>query len=187
MISHHILALLTLYTAQDSFDTEQQLLHRERLGDIVVTTNLESFEDIFLQTLCSKEDDRDVGIECTNLLSHGETIFLGHHHVEDTEVITTLQIGFISSISISVKIAEIAFGLYVLAQEHSEVLVIFAKQDAKLFWLLCHNSKVYKLHILIIFSHKRDGDDEGCALSVGGFGLDVTSMIFHNFPNISKS
>ena len=45
------LVLLSTYTTQDGFNTEHQLFHAEGFGDVVVGTNLETFQDILLQRL----------------------------------------------------------------------------------------------------------------------------------------
>ena len=56
-IEGRLLALLAAHTTQDGLNAEHKLLHRERLGDIVVGTNLEPFEYIVLQGLGREEDD----------------------------------------------------------------------------------------------------------------------------------
>ena len=48
LIHGNFFAFLAFDTAKDGFDTEHKFLHRERFGDIVVRTDLESFEDVFL-------------------------------------------------------------------------------------------------------------------------------------------
>ena len=80
----HFLTFLSTYTAQDSLNTEHEFLHGERLGYIIVGTDLESLKDILLDRLGSQENDRHFSINSTDFLCKSETILLRHHHVEHT-------------------------------------------------------------------------------------------------------
>ena len=55
VVDRAFLVLLATNATQDSLNTEHKLLHRERLSDIVVGTNLESLENILLQSLGCEE------------------------------------------------------------------------------------------------------------------------------------
>ena len=127
MIERGLLGLLATNTAQDSFNTEHELLHREWLGDIVVGTNLEAFEDVFLQLLGGQEDDWYVGVSLTNLGCEGEAIFLWHHHIEHTDVILGLEELSIAYLSVWAECCCIAFSLKVLTKEHTQILVVLTQ------------------------------------------------------------
>ena len=129
-----LLGLLALRAAQDGLNTEHELLHGEGFGDIVVGTNLEAFEDILLKRLGGQEDDGHVGIGRADLLCEGEAVFLGHHHVEHTDVELGLQEGLEACIAIGAELSDKAFCLQILTKQHSEVFVILTKQDFQLFF-----------------------------------------------------
>ena len=111
MIESALLVLLATYTAKDSFNTEYELFHRERLCDIVISTNLETFKNIFLQSLCGKEDDWNFRVGLADLLSKGESILLRHHYVEDANVELALEESLIASLTIRAKLCLIALCL----------------------------------------------------------------------------
>ncbi len=91
VVECRLLVLLATYTAQDGLDAEYQFLHREGLGDVVVGTQFEAFENVLLQRLGSEEDDGYLGIGRADLLCQCESVFLGHHHVEHADVELGLQ------------------------------------------------------------------------------------------------
>ena len=98
-------------TTQDGLNTQHELLHREWLGDIVIGTNLEAFEDIVLEGTGGKEDDRNLGVGLTNLLGQGESVFLGHHHVENGDVELALGKLSVADLTILAENCLITFGL----------------------------------------------------------------------------
>ena len=48
LVHCEFLALLALDATENGFDTEHEFLHREGFGDIVVGTDFEAFENVFL-------------------------------------------------------------------------------------------------------------------------------------------
>ena len=78
--------LLSVYTAQDSFDTEHELFHRERFGNVIVAANLEAVENISLESFGSKEDNGHFRINLSYFLGKGEAVFLWHHYVKHADV-----------------------------------------------------------------------------------------------------
>ena len=134
LVHGNLLALLALDAAQDSLDTEYELFHRERLGDIVVGADLEAFEDIVLERFCGEEDDRYFGVDGTDFLSEGKTVFLGHHHVENADVVLSFEESLVSGFTVDKEVGVAAFGLEILAKEHAEVFVVFAEKNFDSFF-----------------------------------------------------
>ena len=131
-----LLVLLAAYTTEDGLNTEHELLHREGLGDVVVGTELEALENVFLQRLGGQEDDGNLGIGLTNFLSQRETILLGHHYIEHADVELGLQEGLETGLTISTQLCLIALSGQILTQQHTEVLIVLSKQD---FQFVVHN------------------------------------------------
>ena len=63
-VSRALFVFLSSYAAEDGFNTEHEFFHREWFGDIVVGTDLETVEDVFLEGLGGKEDDRNLALAC---------------------------------------------------------------------------------------------------------------------------
>ena len=72
------------YSTQNGFDTEYQLFHAERFGDVVVGSDFETFENVFFQRFCGQEDNGYFTVYGTYFLCQSESVFLGHHHIEYT-------------------------------------------------------------------------------------------------------
>ena len=72
--------------AQEGLDAGLQLLNGEGLGDVVVTTDGEPLDKVFLQVLGGQEDDGDFLVQLADLLGQRETVHQGHHHVHDADV-----------------------------------------------------------------------------------------------------
>ena len=122
--------LLALDATKDRLDAEGEFFHRERLGEVVVGTDFESLEDIFFERFGREEDDRHFGICETDLLRQGETILLGHHYVENAEVIFAAEKFTISLFAVVAKHGIIAFCQEIFAEEHAEILVVLAEEDS---------------------------------------------------------
>ena len=141
VVHGRFLGLLATYTAKDSLYTEHQFLHRERLGDIIVSTYLEAFQNILLQSLGSKEYDWQICRLLANLLSQGKAILLRHHHIEYGNIILVLGELLEACLTVRAQCCSKALGLQILTKQHTQILIILAKQD---FYCL--------FHILIIFT-----------------------------------
>ena len=115
MIDRALAALLAAHTAQDGFYAEHELLHREGLGDVVIGTDLEAFEDVLLEGLGGEEDDGDVGVGLADFLCQGEAVFLGHHHVEHADVELGLEECLVAGFSVGAELSHVAFGIQILA------------------------------------------------------------------------
>ncbi len=137
VVERTLLVLLTLHATQDSLDAHHELLHGEGLGDIVVGTQLEAFEDILLQRLGRQEDDRHLGVALTNLLSQRETVLLRHHHVEDADVVLLLEELTVANLAVRAQLTLEVLRLEVLAEQHSQILIILTQQNLQ---FLFHNS-----------------------------------------------
>ena len=94
--------LLSTNTSQDSFNSESQLFHTEWFRDIIIRTNLKSFQDIFFQRFCSQEDDRYLSIRSTDILCQRKAILFRHHNVKHAQVIFILQESLITGFSIRI-------------------------------------------------------------------------------------
>ena len=119
LVHRDFLALLALDAAQDGFDTEHQLLHGEWLSDVVVGTDLEAFEDIVLERLGSEEYDGDFGVDRADFLGESESVLLGHHHVEDAQVVLAFKESLVAGFAVGVEVGVESFCLEILAQQHA--------------------------------------------------------------------
>ena len=113
VVDRTLLGLLATYATQDGLNTEYKLFHRERLGDVVVGTNLEAFENVLLQSLGCEEYDRYLGVGLTYFLGECESVFLGHHHVENTYIKLCLHEGAVAGFAVWAQFGCIALGLQV--------------------------------------------------------------------------
>ena len=159
-----LLVLLTLHATQDSLDAHHELLHGEGLGDIVVGTKLEAFEDILLQRLGRQEDDRHLGVALTNLLSQRETVLLRHHHVEDADVVLLLEELTVANLAVRAQLTLEVLRLEVLAEQHSQILII------------SHN-KIFSFSSIIQFWFRRSGRI-GCDTSPTPLRVIIILMYF---------
>ena len=129
---------LATYTAQDSLNAEGQFFHRERLGEVVVGTDFEAFKHIFFECFSGQEHDGHLRVGHTNLFGKSETVFFGHHHVEDAEIVFATQKFAIAFFTIAAQHGVIALCLKIFAKEHTEVFIVLAKEDSH-FSVRCHS------------------------------------------------
>ena len=134
LIHGYFLAFLAFHAAQDGLDTEHELFHGEGLCDVVVGTDLESFENIVLKRFSSKENDGYFGVDGTDFLREGKTVFLGHHHVENADIVLSFEESLVSGFAVDKEVGVAAFGLEILAKEHAEVFVVFAEKNLDSFF-----------------------------------------------------
>ena len=125
-IDRALLVFLSTHTAQYSLNTEHELFHGERFGDVVVSTYLESLEDILFQLLGGEENDRHVSISLSDFLCESETVFLRHHDIKDADIILLLHESAVSGFAIRIEFSTEAFSLKVLTEKHAEVLIVLA-------------------------------------------------------------
>ncbi len=67
-------------------DTRGQLLHRERLDEVVVGTDLERVHAVVLRASGGHDDDRCADPFVSSLLDHAPAVDAGEHEVEDADV-----------------------------------------------------------------------------------------------------
>lgn len=130
LVDGFLTVLLALYATQDGLNAEGQFLHGERLSQIVVGAKLEAFKDILLQGLGGKEHDGHFCVAHAHLFGQRETIFLGHHHVENTEVKLAVHKLAVAFFTVGAEGGIVAFGLEIFAKQHAEVFVVFAKENS---------------------------------------------------------
>ena len=111
VVDGRLLRLLSLGTAHDGLDTQHEFFHGERLGDIIVGTNLKAFEDIVLQGFGGQEDDGHLRTSGTDLLSQGEAVLLRHHHIEHADIELGLEEGLEACLAVGTEFCHITFGL----------------------------------------------------------------------------
>ena len=88
-----VLGLVFIERASDGgVDACKQLVHTERLGDVVVGAHLEAFELVGLERLGCEEENRDILVDASQLFGHSEAVFDRHHHVEDAGVDITFLV-----------------------------------------------------------------------------------------------
>lgn len=66
--------LLALHATENGVDAEGEFFHREGLGEVVVGTDAEAFENVFFQGFGREEDDGHFGVGQTDFLCQGEAI-----------------------------------------------------------------------------------------------------------------
>ena len=125
-VNGHFLTLLALDAAQNGLDAHDQLLHAEGLGDVVVGTDFETFEDILLEGFGCEEDDGHIAVDGTDFLSQLVAVFLGHHHVKQADVILAFKESLVTGLAIGKQFGFKALVLEVLTGEGSQILVVLA-------------------------------------------------------------
>ena len=116
LIHSNLFSFLSLYAAHDGIDTHHELFHREWLGDIVIGTNLEALEDVFLKCFSGEEDYRHLAVDGADFLGELETIFLGHHDIKHANVVLAFKEGLVATLAIGKEVGIITFGLKILSQ-----------------------------------------------------------------------
>ena len=89
--------------SEDRFDTKEELLHTKRLRDVVVSTGAESLKYVLPHTQSGEEDNGYVGRKTTNVLSQCQSISLGHHDIQETEIVLRALEGFPPLVTIGTK------------------------------------------------------------------------------------
>ena len=121
---------LALYATENGVDAEGELFHGEGLGEVVVSTYAEAFEYIFFERFGGEEDDGHFGVGQADLFGQGEAVLLGHHHVEDTEIVFAAEKFAVALFAVVAEHGVVAFGQKIFAEEHAEVLVVLAEEDS---------------------------------------------------------
>ena len=67
-------------------DTEQQLVHAKRFGDVIVSTQFKTFDHILLGCLRRQENDRNPFVDLLDFLGQCEAIHQRHHNIKNTKV-----------------------------------------------------------------------------------------------------
>ena len=67
-------------------DPGDELLHRERLDEVVVRAELERVDPVVLGSARADDDDRGADALAARLLDHAPTVDAGEHQVEDADV-----------------------------------------------------------------------------------------------------
>ena len=132
-VDHAVARLLSAHAAQNGFDAEGEFFHGEGLCEIVVGTYAEAFEDVFLERFGGEEDEGHFVVDLADVLSEGEAVFLRHHHVEHAEVVLSFAESAEACLAVGIEFGVVAFCLQIFAEQHTEVFVVFAEQDAHLF------------------------------------------------------
>ena len=84
-------------------------------------------------SLGCEEYDRYLGVGLTYFLGECESVFLGHHHVENTYIKLCLHEGAVAGFAVWAQFGCIALGLQVFTQKHTEVFIVLAKQNFQIF------------------------------------------------------
>ncbi len=129
-VHRYLLAAFSFHATENGFDTEHELFHRERFGDVVVGTDFEAFEDIVFKGFGGKEYDGYLGVHVADFRGERETVLLRHHDIKDADVVFSFKESLVSAFTVDEEVGVVAFCLKVLAQKHAEVLVVFAQEDS---------------------------------------------------------
>ena len=116
-------------TAQDGLDTQEELLHAEGLGDVIVSPRAEALEDVLTHAEGGEEDDGHIGREATYILCQGESITLRHHDIQETKVVLSTLEGFPSLVAIGTECDGELLTLKELLKDVPEVLFILTEED----------------------------------------------------------
>lgn len=65
---------------------EFEFFNAERFGNIVVATQFEAFNTLFLRDMRGKDDDRGVVVNLADVLQQAESVFALEHDVDDAEI-----------------------------------------------------------------------------------------------------
>lgn len=133
---------MRLRTAQDSADPQEHLTNGERLGDVVVGTEVETRNLVILSDFGRKKDDGNIlrGRILLELTGHSEPAHATHHHVEQYEPVARevhLE-GFLTRIG---GIDLVALGLEVKLQNLTQVLFVVDSEEPRLV-LIVHDCKI---------------------------------------------
>ena len=137
-IEGHVFGLLALDAAQDGFDAREEHLHAEGLREVVVGAVLEALEHVLVHRLGGEEDQGHVGVDLADVLRQGKAVLLGHHHVQEADVILGFGKALQTCFAIGEEVGGKTFGLEVFAEDHTQVLVVFAEEDSQFF--IHHNA-----------------------------------------------
>src|SRR6185436_10610257 len=74
-----------LGATNDGFDTADHFTRAERLGDVIIGTQLESAYAVILFTLGGEHDDRHIAALADGF-EYFEAIDIGHHHIQQNEI-----------------------------------------------------------------------------------------------------
>src|SRR5215831_2008230 len=117
-------------TAEDSLDTGQQLADGERLGNIIVGTELQADNLVHFLTARRQHNHwhrRALGLK---LLAHVQPTHFGHHHVENHEVGRVVKRASQALGSVARGEHFVAFVLEVVAQTSNHVRLVFDNKDS---------------------------------------------------------
>ncbi len=175
LVVQAVAILLSSDASQDGFDAEGEFLHGERLGQIVVSTNSETFEDVIFERLGGEEDDGHFLGGLSDVFGEAETVLLRHHDVEHAEVKFVQREGTIACFAVGAEFCVIAFCLKIFTKQHAEVFVVFAEEDSHFVFSRFHNFKgfdgEYSCLFLFFFSKMK-------IISCVRFELDFQGQIF---------
>lgn len=193
LVVQAVAILLSSDTAQDGFDAEGEFLHGERLGQIVVSTNSESFKDVVFERLGGEEDDGHFLGGLSDVFGEAETVLLRHHDVEHAEVKFVQREGTIACFAVGAEFCVIAFCLKIFTKQHAEVFVVFAEEDSHFVFSRFHNFKGFDGEYSCLFcffedylGDEREGDDEARAASECAFGVDGSSVCLNDVANVGE-
>src|SRR5208282_401172 len=116
-------------TAEDGLYAGQQLTNGERLGDVIIRSQLEPDDFVHFLAPGGKHDDRDgrpLGLE---LFANVQPAHARHHDIEDHEVGRFVERAFQSSNAVRGANHLISFVLEVVAQTGNHVGFVFDNQD----------------------------------------------------------
>jgi len=112
---------------EDGLDAVEEFFGVEGFRDVVIGTDFEALQDIFLHGFCGEEDDGGVLVDFAYFGGQFEAVFFGHHDVEDAEVIAVFVFDeFLEAFfSIGGEIYLVVVDFEVRAQYIAKVLIVF--------------------------------------------------------------
>ncbi len=131
----------TLKTAQHGLDAGYEFARAERLGDVIVGSDLEAEDAIGFAALGSQENDWHGGeaLSLTDVAAKFEAIFTGNHDVEHKEC-GTLALGVGDhGRAVGIDADRKTFVLQVMANEAGNIGIVFDDEDAWFHGLIVTN------------------------------------------------
>jgi hypothetical protein len=118
-----------LASPEDRSHAEDKLLETEGLRDIIVSADSEAFDPIFLERPGGEEYHRNVRMDPTDVAAESESILLGKHDVDQTEVEDIIEEDTERFLSITAKSHIESLRAERFLKEEAEVVVVLDQEN----------------------------------------------------------
>jgi hypothetical protein len=117
--------------AEERLDADEEDVEVEGLGEVVVGSGFEAFEDVFGARSGREHEDRGVVLGFAEGSGDGEAVLAGEHAVEDDGGDGVLGVEEIveGGVAVGFVVGAVAFGLQIEEEALGEVLFVFDDDD----------------------------------------------------------